>query len=74
MASLTDFNLVTTAALCELITECSYFLVHPNLWIREAVCGFIAKAARKLSILDVQCKVMPHLVPYLKYKLIQIDK
>ncbi|XP_066254532.1 phosphoinositide 3-kinase regulatory subunit 4 [Euwallacea similis] len=74
MASLTEFDLVTTSALCELIIECSYFLVHPNLWIREAVCGFVAKAGRKLSILDVQCKVMPHLQLYMKHKLIQIDK
>ncbi|KAL1512914.1 hypothetical protein ABEB36_002417 [Hypothenemus hampei] len=74
MASLTELSLVTTSSLCELITECSYFLVHPNLWIREAVCGFIAKAAQRLSLLDVQCKVMPHLEPYLVHKLIQIEK
>ncbi|XP_050303340.1 phosphoinositide 3-kinase regulatory subunit 4 [Anthonomus grandis grandis] len=74
MASLTEYNLVTTSALCELIIECSYFLVHPNLWIREAVCGFIAKAGQTLSVLDIQCKVMPHLEKYMKYKLIQIEK
>ncbi|CAH1134866.1 unnamed protein product [Ceutorhynchus assimilis] len=74
MAALTEYNLVTTSSLCELIIECSFFLVHPNLWIREAVCGFIAKAGGRLSVLDVQCKVMPHLTIYMKYKLIQIEK
>lgn len=74
MAALTEYNLITTPALCELVSECSHFLVHPNLWIREVVCGFIAKAAERLSILDVQCKVMPYLEGYMKYKLIQIEK
>ncbi|XP_060527972.1 phosphoinositide 3-kinase regulatory subunit 4 [Cylas formicarius] len=74
MATLTEFNLISTPSLCELAVECSYFLVHPNLWIREAVTGFISKAAGKLSSLDVQCKIMPHLNAYMKYSLIQIDK
>ncbi|ENN74924.1 hypothetical protein YQE_08502, partial [Dendroctonus ponderosae] len=74
MAALAELNLLTTPSLCELITESCTFLVHPNLWIREALCGFIAKAGQRLSILDVQCKIMPHLLPYLQYKLMQIDK
>lgn len=74
MATLTEYNLVTKTSLCELIAECSYFLVHPNLWIRQAVCGFIAKAAERLSLLDVLCKIMPHLQMYMKYELIQIRK
>ncbi|XP_076266632.1 vacuolar protein sorting 15 [Rhynchophorus ferrugineus] len=74
MTDLTEYDLVSTPSLCELVVECSYFLVHPNLWIREAVCGFISKAAEKLTILDVQCKVMPHIQCYLKYKLLQIEK
>ncbi|XP_030749901.1 phosphoinositide 3-kinase regulatory subunit 4 [Sitophilus oryzae] len=74
MTSLTEYNLVSKQSLCELVAECSHFLVHPNLWIREAVCGFIAKASEKLSVLDVQCKVMPYLAGYMKYSLIQIEK
>ncbi|XP_018572792.1 phosphoinositide 3-kinase regulatory subunit 4 isoform X2 [Anoplophora glabripennis] len=74
MAALTELGLMFKPAICELITECSYFMVHPNLWIRQAVAGFIATAAKTLSLLDVQCKLMPHLSVYMKYPLIQIDK
>lgn len=74
MAALTDLNLIRKPALCELISECSPFLVHPNLWVRQAVAGFLSSAARSLSILDVQCKIMPHIKGYMKHSLIQIDK
>ncbi|CAH1967764.1 unnamed protein product [Acanthoscelides obtectus] len=74
MAALTELGLITKPALCELVTECSYFLVHPNLWIRQAVAGFVASASKITSILDVQCKIIPALKPYMKHQLIQIDK
>ncbi|XP_056633826.1 phosphoinositide 3-kinase regulatory subunit 4 isoform X2 [Diorhabda sublineata] len=74
MSHLTELNLVTKPSLCELVTECSYFLVHPSLWIRQAVAGFISTAARNLPVLDVQCKIIPKLKIYMKYQLIQIDK
>ncbi|KAJ8984785.1 hypothetical protein NQ317_003698 [Molorchus minor] len=74
MAALTELGLLSKQALCELVTECSYFLVHPSLWVRQAVVGFISTAARTLSLLDVQCKIMPHLALYMKYPLIQIDR
>ncbi|KAG5888474.1 hypothetical protein JTB14_022104 [Gonioctena quinquepunctata] len=74
MSALTELGLNTKPALCELVTECSYFLVHPSLWVRQAVVGFISTAAKSLSILDVQCKILPKLRIYMKYSLIQIDK
>ncbi|CAG9829186.1 unnamed protein product [Diabrotica balteata] len=74
MSSLTELGLITKPSLCELVTECSYFLVHPSLWVRQAVAGFISTAAKSLTILDVQCKMMPKLKIYMKYPLIQIDK
>lgn len=74
MAALTDLNLIRKPALCELVGECAPFLVHPSLWIRQAVAGFLASAAKALSILDVQCKIMLHIKGYMKHALIQIDK
>ncbi|CAH1115369.1 unnamed protein product [Psylliodes chrysocephalus] len=74
MSALTELGLITKPALCELVTECSYFLVHPNLWVRQAIAGFISSAAKTLSILDVQCKLVPKLKIYMKYPLIQVDK
>lgn len=74
MADLTDLNLLRKPALCELVSESVPFLVHPNLWIRQALAGFLSSAAKSLSLLDVQCKIMPHLRAYLmKQSLIQIE-
>lgn len=74
MSALTELGLITKPALCEMISECSCFLVHPNLWIRQAVVGFITTTTKVLPVLDVQCKIMPNLAIYMKYPLIQIDK
>ncbi|XP_044262700.1 phosphoinositide 3-kinase regulatory subunit 4 isoform X2 [Tribolium madens] len=74
MSALTELGLLTKSALCEMVSECACFLVHPNLWIRHAVVGFITTTTKSLSILDVQCKIIPNLSIYMKYPLIQIDK
>ncbi|XP_018329607.1 phosphoinositide 3-kinase regulatory subunit 4 [Agrilus planipennis] len=74
MSFLTELGLITKPSLCELVSECSSFLVHPGLWIRLAVVGFVCTVAKNLSILDVQCKVMPILSMYMKYPLIQIER
>lgn len=74
MAALTELGLLNKFSLTELVADTACFLVHPNLWIRQAVAGFISTVANTLSVLDVQCKVMPSLTPYMKYSLIQIDK
>lgn len=74
MSSLTELGLITKPTLCELIGNCSSLLVHPSLWIRQATAGFVSAAAKSLSILDVQSKLMPILSPYMQYSLIQIDK
>ena len=74
MSALNELGLLTKPALCEMVSECSCFLVHPNLWIRQAVVGFITTTTRALSVLDVQCKIIPNLSMYMKYPLIQIDK
>lgn len=74
MAALAELGLFTEPALAELIGETACYFVHPNLWIRQAVAGFIAIAAKTLSVLDVQVKIMPKISPYMKYSLIQIDK
>lgn len=58
----------------EIIKDVACYLCHPNLWIRHEICGMIATTARILSAIDVQCKVMPALVKFLKTPLIQVEK
>lgn len=74
MAALTELGLITKQQLRELISECAILLVHPNLWIRHAVVALICAASSWLSPLDVQCKIVPVVSPFMKYPLIQIEK
>ncbi|KAJ8948165.1 hypothetical protein NQ318_009257 [Aromia moschata] len=68
MAALTELGLLSKPALCELVMECSYFLVHPSLWVRQAVAGVHLDGGQNAD------RMMPHLGTYMKYSLIQIDK
>ncbi|XP_073986579.1 vacuolar protein sorting 15 isoform X1 [Rhodnius prolixus] len=74
ITALTELSLLHKSSLYQLLDECSPFLVHPNLWIRQAVAGFISALARTLNMVDVQCKVMSVIEPYLKHKVIQLEK
>lgn len=74
MRALTELGLLHKSALYELLADSAPFLVHPNLWLRHAVVGFISATSRSLSIVDVQCKVMQALEPYLQHQVIQPDK
>ena len=58
----------------EIIKEAACYLCHPNLWIRHEICGMISTAARTLSAIDVQCKIMPSIGKYLKKRIIQVEK
>lgn len=72
--ALTELGLLQKTNLTDFISECACFLNHPNLWIRHEICGLISVAAKMLSPLDVQCKIMPSVAPHLKCPLIQLEK
>lgn len=73
-SALTELGLIQKPGLIEFIGDCACYLVHPNLWIRHEVCGLISKAAKILSDVDVQCKIMPVITNYLKTPLMQVEK
>lgn len=72
--ALTELGLLQKPSLVEFICECVCFLNHPNLWIRQEICGLISTSAKILSALDVQCKIMPAVLPHLRCPLIQVEK
>ncbi|XP_063709747.1 phosphoinositide 3-kinase regulatory subunit 4 [Culicoides brevitarsis] len=72
--ALTELDLIQKSGLVDFIKACGCYLNHPNLWIRHEVGGLISTAAKKLSPLDVQCKIMPSIVNHLKIQLIQVEK
>ncbi|XP_069690077.1 phosphoinositide 3-kinase regulatory subunit 4 isoform X4 [Periplaneta americana] len=74
MTSLTGSGLLQKSSLYDLLGDVACYLVHPNLWIRQAVVGFLSSMARALDLVDVQCKVMVAIQPYLRHPVIQADK
>lgn len=74
ITALTELSLLHKSALYQLLDETIPLLVHPNLWIRQAVVGFISATARTLSVVDVNCKVASAIKPFLKCQLIQLEK
>ncbi|XP_077298369.1 vacuolar protein sorting 15 isoform X2 [Arctopsyche grandis] len=72
--SLAELGLIQKPSLCELVAETVCYLTHPNLWIRHETCGLISCVATLLNPIDVNCKILPWVWPYLTYKLTQVDK
>ena len=42
------------------------FMMHPNIWIRQAAVHYISAATRYLSAADTHCIILPLVQPYLK--------
>ncbi|XP_050436051.1 phosphoinositide 3-kinase regulatory subunit 4 [Adelges cooleyi] len=74
MTLLIEKGLLQKTALCHLISDISCFLIHPNLWIRQATVGCFSTTARILDDVDVQCKILPVMKPYLKHSMILVDR
>lgn len=60
-------------ALYELLKETTPYLLHPNLWIRQATAGFVASTAKILDGVDVVVKLGTILTPFMKQPVIQMD-
>lgn len=74
ITSFVQLGLIEKPVLLEILGECSCFLVHPNLWIRHEVCALVTTAAKQMTPLDVQCKLLPLLRPFLKCSLVLVDQ
>ena len=44
------------------------------MWIRYGAVGFVTAVARSLSVVDVHCKLLPLLRPFVKEKIIHADQ
>ncbi len=66
MSALTELDLLLKASLLQLLRESAPFLLHPNLWVRQAAAGFLAAAAARLDPVDVLVKLGAIAAPYLQ--------
>lgn len=73
-SALIDLGHITKPLITEFISEVACYLIHPNLWIRHEISGLISTTAKKLSPIDVQCKIMPSITKFLKAQLIQLER
>ena len=66
-ASMADLGLFQRSKTWEMVDIVARFMMHPNIWIREAAAHFISSSTRYLTVADLHCIVSPLIEPYLKY-------
>ena len=65
-ASMAELGLFQRSRTWEMVDIVARFMVHPNIWIREAAAHFVSSSTRYLSVADLHCIVSPLVQPYLK--------
>ena len=73
ISDLVTLGLLEKVAVFDILNVASPFLLHPNLWIRQATAGLVAAVAGKLDPVGVQVKLSSIVSPFLKSSLIQVD-
>ena len=66
-------QLLQKVDLYELLKETVPYLLHPNLWIRQATAAFVAATAKILDGVDVVVKLGTILNPFMHRNVIQMD-
>ena len=66
-------QLLQKVALYELLKETTPYLLHPNLWIRQATASFVSSTASILDGVDVVVKLGTILTPFLKRSIVQME-
>uniref|UniRef100_H2Z3A5 non-specific serine/threonine protein kinase n=1 Tax=Ciona savignyi TaxID=51511 RepID=H2Z3A5_CIOSA len=74
IASLVELGLLPKNMMIELLKETVPFLVHPCEWIRLNTVAVICSCSQVLGTIDVHCYVIPLLLPFLQYQILQVEK
>jgi len=74
MADLAVQGLLEKVAIFDMLRVTAPFLLHSNLWIRQATVGLVASIASRLDQVDVQVKVGSLVGPFLRQPLVQMGK
>lgn len=73
-ASMAELGLFQRTTLWGMVDIVARFMMHPNIWIREAAAHFISASTRYLSVADVHCMISPLIQPYLKTPIIDFGE
>ncbi|KAI4272359.1 MAG: hypothetical protein LQ337_005359 [Flavoplaca oasis] len=74
LASMAELGLFQRVKIWELVDVIARFLVHPNIWIREAAVHFISASTQFLSAADIHCMVLPLVQPYMKFQIVNLSE
>lgn len=74
LASIAELGLLQRSKIWELIDVLARFLMHPNIWVKEAAAHFVAASSKYLSIAELHCVVAPLISPYTKFPLSSFDE
>ena len=69
-ASMAELGLFQKSKIWEMVDVVARFMMHPNIWVREAAAHFVSASTRYLSAADIHCIISPLIRPYLKLPII----
>ncbi|KAJ5330382.1 hypothetical protein N7476_000165 [Penicillium atrosanguineum] len=74
LAAMADLGLFQRSTTWDLLFITVNFLVHPNIWIREATVNFVVKTTKFMSKADIFSILTPLIRPFLKVKIINFSE
>lgn len=69
LAAMADLGLFQRSTTWDLLHSTLGFLVHPNIWIREAAVNLVVKSTQFLSVADIYSILTPLVRPLLKVRI-----
>ncbi|KAL8720176.1 MAG: hypothetical protein Q9225_002906 [Loekoesia sp. 1 TL-2023] len=73
-ASMAELGLFQRSKIWEMVDVTARFLMHPNIWVREAAAHFISASTQYLSSADTHCMISPLVQPYLKFPIMDFSE
>ncbi|KAE8147277.1 hypothetical protein BDV25DRAFT_142918 [Aspergillus avenaceus] len=70
LAAMADIGLFQRTTVWDLLHIMMRFLIHPNIWIREAAVTFVVNCTKFLSVADKYSILTPLIGPYLKVNIV----
>ncbi|KAJ5334437.1 hypothetical protein N7452_006840 [Penicillium brevicompactum] len=74
LAAMAELGLFQRSTTWDLLHTTAGFLVHPNLWIREAAVKFVVNCSRFLSMADLHSILNPIIRPFLRIKIVDFSE
>jgi phosphoinositide-3-kinase regulatory subunit 4 len=74
LAAMADLGLFQRSTTWDLLYITVSFLVHPNIWIREATVNLVVKTTKFMSKADIHSILTPLIRPFLKIKVMSLSE